>query len=459
MKYASTSEMKQALASSARLDGGRLQVTDAEAFRTQCMDRLVWTAVFGDDTTRPISRWIIWEASQQLGCPSASIQGLYEAAGRENVLAGRTVPAMNLRGMTYEQARCVFRAAMKGRVGAAILELARSEIGYTFQRPGEYASVILAAAIREGFRGPVFIQGDHYQINRKGYAKDPEAELAGLYKLIVEALDAGYGNIDIDASTLVDINKPTLREQQELNSRYTAEATRFIREHQPAGVMVSVGGEIGEVGGHNSTVDELRAFMDSYWEKLGLGTVGISKISVQTGTSHGGVVLPDGTIAMVELDFPRLAELSSVAREWYHLAGAVQHGASTLPEEAFDQFPKAGAAEVHLATGFQNITFDHPTFPRELRDRMYAYLREKFASERKPNDTDEQFYYSNRKRVWGPFKLELWSLPDDVRHAINVDLEAQFAKLFRKLGVEDSTDLVNSYVKPAEQHRPAPARL
>ena len=42
----------------------------------------------------------------------------------------------------------------------------------------------------------------------------------------------------------------------------------MIRDLEPAGITISVGGEIGEVGGKNSTVEELRAFMDGYREVL-----------------------------------------------------------------------------------------------------------------------------------------------------------------------------------------------
>ena len=90
---------------------------------------------------------------------------------------------------------------------------------------------------------------------------------------------------------------------------------------------------------------------------------GISKISVQTGTTHGGVPLADGSVAKVKLDFETLEKLSAAARADYGLAGAVQHGASTLPDEAFDRFPATGTAEIHLATGFQNIVYDSPNFP------------------------------------------------------------------------------------------------
>ena len=83
---------------------------------------------------------------------------------------GFTVPAMNLRMMTYDTARAVFRAAKALSAGAFIFEIARSEIGYTEQRPHEYAASVLAAALREGSRGPVFFQGDHVQVNAKKYA-------------------------------------------------------------------------------------------------------------------------------------------------------------------------------------------------------------------------------------------------------------------------------------------------
>jgi hypothetical protein len=99
--------------------------------------------------------------------------------GRGEV-SGFTVPAINIRGLTYDTARAIFRSAIKNDSGAFIFEIAKSEIGYTEQRPAEYAACCIAAAIKEGYRGPVFIQGDHFQINAKNYAKDKAAEIAGL---------------------------------------------------------------------------------------------------------------------------------------------------------------------------------------------------------------------------------------------------------------------------------------
>jgi len=409
------------------------------------IDTLVENAVFGADTVRESSRQKIRQLASANRVVLASIDGLYQAAGK-GLYCSITVPAINIRGMTYQVARAVFRAALKGRVGAFIFEIARSEIDYTAQRPGEYAACILAAALREGFRGPVFLQGDHFQVNLVKYNADPQQELDSIRELVREAVDAGFFNIDIDASTIVDLEKPNLEEQQEKNCQVTADMTRFMREIEPERITISVGGEIGEVGGRNSTVADLRAFMAGYLRLLGSDVRGLSKISVQTGTAHGGVVLPDGSIASVSIDFETLRDLSRAAREEYGMGGAVQHGASTLPDDAFDLFPQANTLEVHLATGFQNIIFDSTYFPKELLDTIGRHLQDKYAGERKQEDTIEQFLYKTRKKAFGDFKKEIWDLPTETLKEIGNILEERFSLLFRKLKVDDTVDLVNRFV-------------
>src|SRR5699024_6185533 len=99
-----------------------------------------------------------------------------------------TTPAINLRMLAYDMAQRVFRAAKETGTRQLLLELARSEMGYTEQRPAEYASCVLGAAIRENWTGPVMIQGDHYQANAKKYADDPGAEIGAVRDLAIEAL-------------------------------------------------------------------------------------------------------------------------------------------------------------------------------------------------------------------------------------------------------------------------------
>lgn len=414
-------------------------------------DLLVCNGVFNEDEkVKQAARFLIIKLAEKQDIISSSIQELYSAMGKGEV-SGFTVPAINIRGLTYFVARAVFRAAKKTSAGPIIFEIARSEISYTFQKPAEYSMLIYAAALREEFNNLIFIQGDHFQANAKKFAQDAQKEITALKDLIKEAIAANFYNIDVDTSTLVDLNKENLIEQQRLNFEIAASLTAYIRQLEPEGITVSIGGEIGEVGGKNSTVEDLEVFMDNYLKDLKEkynGIKGISKISVQTGTTHGGVPLPDGSIAKVKLDFETLKNISKVAKEKYSLSGAVQHGASTLPDEAFDKFPQTHTAEVHLATGFQNMTYDNSALPENLRKEIYSYLKENFANEKKESESEEQFIYKTRKKGFGPFKKKLWDLQDNIKDAICKDLEDKFLFLFNKLNVVNTKDLLNKHIKP-----------
>ena len=386
----------------------------------------------------------IFDHATKEGIYLSSINDFYMARGRGE-FSGFTVPAINIRSMTYDLASAIFRVGEKNNSGAFIFEIARSEIGYTNQKPIEYASMVLAAAIRENYSGPVFIQGDHFQVNVNKYKENPEKEIDALKVLIGDAIGSGFYNIDIDSSTLVDISKPDLKEQQLLNYEVCARLTEFIRNIEPKGITISVGGEIGEIGTQNSTPEDLQAYMSGLEDKLEKGFAGISKISVQTGTTHGGVVLPNGSIAEISLDFDTLKTLSEIARKKYGLAGAVQHGASTLPPEAFHKFVECETAEVHLATQFQNMIYESQYFPDDLRKKAYEWLKVNLAGEAKPGQTEEQFIYKTRKKALGQFKKEIMALPQKTRDAIATEIEAKFDFLFKQLNVVNKRELVNKY--------------
>lgn len=411
------------------------------------IDALAYQAVFGSEAEKRTARFEIWQKAVEAGIILSSINDLYMARGRGEMPNTFTVPAMNLRGMVYDTARALFQAAKQDQVGALICEIARSEMGYTSQSPQEYVSVVTAAALREGWSGPLFIQGDHFQAKASGMGQAKDGELKTIQNLIAEAIQAGFYNIDIDMSTLVDLDKPTEAEQQVPNYTHSAELTKVVRELEPEGITVSVGAEIGHVGGKNSTVADFEAFMEGYQRLLPSDTVGISKISVQTGTDHGGKVLADGTLADLDVDFSILRDITQAAQEKYQVGGTVQHGASTLPDQFFDEFVKAGALEVHLATGFQNLLLDHPAFPKDLLAEMYAYIDEHCADERKETHTPEQFHYKLRKKALGPFKQKLWDLPEDTRATLREALAERFAFFFQALNVTNTQEGVKNTVK------------
>ena len=427
------------------ISDGKVQILDEQKLRETVIDDLVYTSVFSEnEDVKEEAKSIIRDIANEFGAVSSSIHDLYMAMGRGET-RDFTTPAINIRGMTYDVARQIFKVANKHDVGAFIFEIAKSEIGYTFQRPSEYATVVLAAAIKEGYKGPVFIQGDHFQFNAKKYNENPEKELQAIQDLTKEAIEAGFYNIDIDPSTLVDYSKPTVKEQQYHNYINTAKMTKFIREIEPEGITVSVGAEIGHIGGKNSTVEEFEAFMEGYLENIPEGMAGISKMSVQTGTEHGGIPLPSGEVAEVKLDFDVLREIGKVAREKYGLGGTVQHGASTLPDELFDKFPKSNCCEIHLATGFQNIMYEN--IPEDFKQKIYNYLKENFKNEWKEGWTEEQFIYKTRKKGFGPFKYEWWTLEESTKNKILEALYNKFEFLFDKLAVFGTKEYTDKYIK------------
>ena len=435
------------LEGSLTIQDGKVEVKDPALLRTTIY-RLAEVSAVGAEAQAAWARVITRLAALHLGIIPSSIHDLYAARQRGEIPLNFTIPAFNLRALPFDAARVIFHLALHMDAGAFIIELARSEIMYTAQSPAEYATSVLAAAIAEGYSGPVFLQGDHYQVSTRQYALDPEAEMQDLCDLTREALSEGYYNFDFDASTLVDVKEPELARQEALNARLTARLTAHARSMEPQGITVSVGGEIDEIP-HNSTEGELRAFLDEFnteLRKLLPAAIGLDKVGIQTGTRTGGTVLTDGTIAQVDVDFDAITRLSRVGRKAYQLAGTVQHGTSTLPETSFGKFVESEALEVHLATNFQNILFAR--LPVDLRDEMYTWLDSNCVDLRQPGMSDEQFYYTTRKYALGPFKPKLWSLPAIKRtEIVNAWLD-QIRKLFVFLRMRGTCAYVTKCIKP-----------
>lgn len=426
------------LSGAVRSERGRFHIVDRDHLRTR-LPALVRVAVFSPDATeRHDLQMFLRDVAVASGVVSCSIWRLYHHLAQQPRLT-YCVPAFNLRVMTFDSARALFRAAIAAHAGAFVVEIARSEMDYTDQRPLEFAAVVSAAAVVEGWRGPLFLQGDHFQVRAKAFANNPASEQLALKSLINESLDAGFHNIDLDASTIVDLAQPTVAEQQAQNVNQTASMAAEIRRYHDGVDPISIGGEVGEVGKENTTAHELRAFLGGTADALARtspGQPGLMKVSIQTGSRHGGVVLADGTPGVMSIDFETIKTLSEVARKEFGLAGVVQHGASTLPMELYEKFRTSGAVEIHLSTIFQSLVLDHPAFPMDLKATMKAYVAEHCEHDRNPDDSDAQFWYRMRKKAVGPFKRQLWGMSDDVRREIMTTLEQRFRLLFHDLGVE-----------------------
>ena len=179
MIYESTYELRQSLKDAVVVKGDKVEVVDLASLQAQGIDLLARSATFGTDAVKAYARWMIWEIGQALGARPASIHEFYIACGRGE-WQDRTVPAMNIRFTAYDTARAALRAAQKTNAGALIFEIARSEMSYCELPPAEYSAMIIAAAIKEGYFHPLFIQGDHFQINAKKFMSGPDAEVSGL---------------------------------------------------------------------------------------------------------------------------------------------------------------------------------------------------------------------------------------------------------------------------------------
>jgi len=438
-------ELLNLIEHSLHVEGETVIVANEAALRANIYKLAQVSALDGGERAAN-ARYLIRAAALALDVIPASIHDLYLARGRGAFSVAWTTPAFNLRALPFDCARAVFRSAHKVDASAMIFELARVELDWTGQSLAEYAASIMAAAIAEGYRGALFLQGDHFQVS----ASAPlEQEKTTVENLITEAVAAGYFNIDVDTSTLVDLSKPTVPEQQTVNATLSAQLAAHVRKVQPQGVTISIGGEIGEVGGHVSTVEELHAYMNLFNEifaSLVPNQPGLSKVSIHTGTAHGGIVLPDGSMAKINIDFEALKKLGQVAREDYGMGGAVQHGASTLPVELFNHFVKHGAIEVHLATAF--MTTFYRNIPLELKREMFAWLDEHHATERTPHMTDEQFHHNTQMHALAPFKATAWNLPMDVKEQLSTAWEAQFDMLFNRLGCANTRQYVEQVTHP-----------
>jgi fructose/tagatose bisphosphate aldolase len=299
------------------------------------------------------------------------------------------------------------------------------------------------AAAREGVRGPVFLQADHVTVD----ADDP-ASVAQARAHLHDALDAGFAQLDVDAAALAThAADPAARQAR--NAAVTAELAAWVRARRPDAV---IGGEVGEIGGADTHPDDLRAFLTAFARNPRGAQLG--KVSVQTGTPHGGVVHADGRSGVMRVDHALAAQLATIARREFGLPGVVQHGASTLTPEQWRSLPAAGVIEVHLATGIQNVILDHPALPAALTDAMQAALVGPVMHAERGSDTAEaltraQVYRHNRWRAWGTFKRELWSLPEAVWTPIDAALEAWFATTFTALGVAGRAEELARIPAPA----------
>lgn len=431
--HSSIEEFDQFIATFFNVDTKEL--VDADILES-AIDELVYDSQFAPPEIATKAHSVIHEIAVTQGCPPSSIRKHYETI-RDQDARVFTTPAINQRAITYDIARLLFRLMQQHQIGAVVFEISHSESGYTKQSYREFSSAVLAAAIKETFKGPVFLQADHTQVNKEKFSSDYLHELNDLKDLIRQALAAHLYNIDLDASTLVDYSKPTIQEQQKDNIVVTSELLNTVRMHEPEGISVSVGGEVGHIGDTNTTPEEVEIFLSGVAEKSSKD--GIQKLSIQTGTMHGGNIDESGNTLPMPVDFELIKTLGTLVKKEFALCGVVQHGASTLPQEDFSKFPQNNTLEIHLATGIQNVVFE--TLPDTLKQQMLSWVET--SIEKEPDHTLEQHLYRNRKKSLGQFKKQLWDMTDAEKEPIMHGLTTYFEQLFTSLQIYNTADIIH----------------
>ena len=431
----SPADLLETIRPTAHVEDDRLVVDDEAAFRATSIRDLAWTAAFSDDPgTTGAAQWLVWEASQALGAHSASIQELYAARGRGEV-SGFTVPAINLRAQTFDLARTIFETAMSADVGAVILEIARSEQTYTFQRPIDFATSALAGAIAAGWRQPVFLQGDHYQFNAKKYAADPEAMTEEIRRACRLAVEAGYRNIDIDSSTLVDLSKPTVDEQQRENYVRAAELTALIRDAR------------------DRRRDHQRRRRDRRGRPPELDGRGAPGLHGRLPPRAGRARARRDRCQQGQRPDRHLARWRAAARRRRRRGQArlrrARASSARSPARTARPVPSSTARRpcptscsiasrrsrrprsTSRPASRTRCTSTRPS-PRRSTARSRRGCYANAADERKADQTDQQFVYTTRKKAIGPFKRELWDL--ETKDEIMAAQRRKIGFLFTELG-------------------------
>jgi hypothetical protein len=443
MLFRTAVDIESALRGILEIKGNEVDVVDADKLRERCIDRLVYNAVFHEsEEFRYFLHWLIREAAAKQVVYPTSIQGLHEAAIL-GVAPPFTAPALSLHALSYDVARACFRAARDTGAGAFSFGYTDEVAGYGFQPPAEYATCILAAAIREGYQRAVFLQCDHIRIGRASYQVSRDDEIGRLKDRLEEAITAGFFNIDLDTSSLADFSRPSFPEQQQ-SSRECAELVAFIREIEPEELSIDIGAEIKAMGDGNLTADQFRAFMEGFYGQLNIpgGKKDLSKIVVLVGDA--------------EADLELVREIGEIARREYGFSLAVRSGITPIPETLFPQLLENSVRELHLMAPFEDLIFDHEAFPPELKKDIYRWIDSEWPGERQPDMSDEAFYRATRKRALSPFKQALWDLPQEKRDRIMADVQGKAVSYFDTLKASNTTGLVRDTVDIERVGLPAP---
>ncbi len=422
-----------------RSDGVR--IIDAQRLREERIDALVYNAMFQpSERVRYFLAWLIRQAAAGNAIYPASLKGLYAMAARGQT-PKFTVPAVSLRAMTYAGGRSAFQAAWETGTGALVFNL--DGAAKPAQSPLDYATCLLAAAIREGYEGPLFLEADFLHAQPVTDEAAHGDELERLKELAEEALNEGFFNLEFDTTRLENLTLPDPTEQEQACYLDCAALASFVRQTEPGGVGSAIGIRFNCHGDLEHRVQRLRAFM------TGFETEFTSRAGHVPGISKFNLNIRG------EEDLGMAVDFAEVALREYWLPTSVGQEGAALPDDLIEAVVDLPFVEVHLGSRLEERIFDHPAFPAQLRQAMQRWI-EACASARQAGQSDEDLRLAMRPLAYEQFKRELWDLPGQTQEAIMADLKADLVEIIRRLRVEDSIHLVIDAVTIQQTELPRP---
>lgn len=357
-----------------------------------------------------------------------------------NALAGEKCIVMAANIRITHSTRGIMMAA-KELDAAVIFEIAKSEIGYTAQRPKEFYDMIVKTAQELEFDVPYVIHGDHITIKEN----TPEAVKGG-EDLIKEEIAAGFTSYAIDASHNFDVEAATVAEQLADNIDITTKLAGLIPEE--AGLEVEVG-EVGKVDKKTgekalTSVEEAETFVKA------IKDAGFSPnlLATNNGTAHGNIYDASGNIVeQVGIDIDRTKAIADAIAPYGVFVA--QHGITGTPLNLMHLLIGAGVFKGNVGTNWQNIALE--TMPADLVARMEEWtLSSKHAEKmkaKKPRISEKELCGKNIKHSIKEFKKEIDSLPADAVAKVDEASKASAMGFFKAFKAEGTASKVRKFIE------------
>lgn len=443
MLFRGAGQLTGVLERAVEIHGNRVEVLDADRLRTHTVEPLLYNSLFHpSERARDVCRWILREAAAAEGIHCTSLAGLYAALAR-GLAPPVTVPLLRACVLPYDVARAVLRAARDHASEALAFAFGPEDASDTGLSVLDYASCVLAAALRERHGGPIFLRFGPLRVRSAAFALDAGAELSRLETLASDAVEAGFLNVHVDGSRLVDPGASTPLDKVALAAAVSGRLGAHVRGVRPRGGDVCLVSGIGDPGGREAVVDAARAFLDAFEVALHTraGRVpGLSALSLRHST-EGPYELP------VDPDLDLLREAGEVVSHDYRIGGTSIGDVTPLEQGRLSTLPPARVREAELSLALQDAVLDHPAFPLHIRDELHRRVDTQLRAERRPGEDAGDFRRRNRRRLLAPFLRELFDLDAAARDAIAGDLRTRAGGWIAQLGGTNTQGVIRDTIE------------